>query len=102
MGVQGHLALCCKATLPTLCMGHVRVHTDHDLNERQLLQATRCLTKQPGGVLHLEVIWWGVDLNREDWVGTRHLIDLRCACALVRLPHFCCNMHELDPAVAVS
>ena len=86
MGVQSHLALCCKATLPILCMGHVRVKTDHHLYERRLRRATRCLTKQPGGVSHLEVTWWGIDVNYGDWVGTRHLIDLRCALLLHACP----------------
>ena len=59
-GVQIHLALCCKATLPILSMGHVRVGIDehgrdeHE-RERPLLQAARCLTKQPSDVSHLEV-----------------------------------------------
>ena len=100
-GVQGHLALCCKATLPIMCMGHVRVITDNLSNERRLHQATRCLTKQPGDVSHLEVTWWGIYHNRKDWVGTRRLIDLRCAFALVRLLHVCCNMHELAPDLFV-
>ena len=54
-GVQSHLALCCKATLPLLCIGHVRVRSDNQAREWLLLQATRCLTKQPGRVSHLEV-----------------------------------------------
>ena len=73
-GVQSHLALCCKTTLPILCMGHVRVHTDHHELKRRLLQATRCLTKQPGGVSHFEVTSKGACV-----LDTRNLIDLRCA-----------------------
>ena len=80
--MQGHLALCCKATLPILCMGHVNVRTNRLERERPLLQATRCLTKQPDGVSHLEVSSrhsnCGLSMMCSD-VSTHHLIDLRCA-----------------------
>ena len=75
MGVQSHLALCCKATLPILCMGHVRVTTKEHEGKKPLLQATCCLAKQPGGVLHLEV------LSRDyyAWLDTRRHVNFRCA-----------------------
>ena len=73
-GVQSHLALCCKATLPILCMGHVTINTDEHQGERSLLQAARCLTKQPSGTLHL-VVWPRFDYMST--VDTRHLVDLR-------------------------
>ena len=82
-GVQIHLAVCCKATLPILCMGHVRVRTDEHGIERPLLQATRCLTKQPGDVSHLEVSPRDVGHYR---LGAHTLVDLRCAYAVVYLP----------------
>ena len=92
MVVQSHLALCCKATLPILCTGHVRVRTDKHERERHFLQATHCLTKQPGGVSHLEVSPRDIcaDIDRLD---TRPLVDLRCASALGCLPPSCCDMH---------
>ena len=100
MGVQNHLALCCKATLPILCTGHVRVRIDKHERERHLLQATHCLTKQPSGVSHLEVLPREFDAEyvRPD---TRNLVDLRCASALGCLPHLCCDMHGCAPAFAV-
>ena len=84
MGVQSHLALCCKATLPILCMGHVRVKTDHHLYERRLRRATRCLTKQPGGVSHLEVTWWGIDVNMGIGLAlvTSLTSGVHCSCML--------------------
>ena len=78
LGMQAHLALCCKALLPVLGMGHVRVNLDKPASGRPLLKATRCLTKQPSGASHLEVFSW-VGYCQEKWLGTRHLIDLRCA-----------------------
>ena len=80
--MQAHLALCCKALLPILGMGHVRVNLNTPKTGRALLNATHCLTKQPGSVLHLEVCSWNPNrvYNRP---GTRNLIDLRCACAHV-------------------
>ena len=80
--MQNHLALCCKAALPILCMGRVGVHTDKQKRDRPLLQATRCLMKHPGGVSHLEV-WSTSDEGYH--LDCRHLIDLRCAHALVCL-----------------
>ena len=94
MCVQIHLAVCCKATLPILCMGHVRVRTDNDARKRHLLQAKRCLAKQPGGVSHLEVS--SNDLSDSEvsedseatqktqkigyaYLDNRCLVDLRCA-----------------------
>ena len=75
MGVQIDLALCCKATLPILCMGHVRVTINPLVCKRALLQLTRCLTEHPSGVLHLE-------LNSFPQRSSIHgLTDLRCACA---------------------
>ena len=89
-GVQGHLALCCKATLPIMGMGHVRIRNDEEQRGRPLLEATRCLTKQPGGVSHLEV--------RSRWKPTYYpvicqLMDLRCAHADIgMLVQLCCDM----------
>ena len=77
--MQAHLAVCCKGLLPILGMGHVRVTLDTTGSpERPLLNATRCLTKQPGGVSHLEVCSWD-DKEGDERLGTRHFIDLRCA-----------------------
>ena len=79
IGMQIHLALCCKALLPILRMGHVRVNLDKHKSGRPPLNATRCLImKQPSGASHLEVFSW-VGYCQEKWLGTRHLIDLRCA-----------------------
>ena len=73
MCLQANLALCCKAMLPILCMGHVRVRLDEPDGGMPLTQLTRCLTKQPDGVSHL-------DLFTDEYLrGTRKLIDLRCA-----------------------
>ena len=84
-GMQTHLALSCKALLPILGMGHVRVNLGK--SGRPLLSATRCLTKMPCGASHLDVFSWvGHD---KQWLGTRHLIDLRCAHA----PMWCWCMH---------
>ena len=82
MGVQSHLAVCCRATLPILCMGHVRVSINELERERPLIKATRCLMKQPGGVSHLEVL--SRDVHAEGGcLGAHHLLaDLRCASAL--------------------
>ena len=71
--MQAQLAFSCKALLPILGMGHVRVRIDKHKDERPLLDATRCLMKQPGSASHLEVYSVWVCL------GTCHLIDLRCA-----------------------
>ena len=76
-GVQSHLALCCKATLPILCMGRVTMTTDERKRERPLLQAARCLTKQPGSVSHLMVSSSGY--YGQNCADMRHVIDLRCA-----------------------
>ena len=81
-GVQSHLALCCKATLPIMCMGRVTVNIYDDDCERPLLQAAHCLTKYPADVSHLEVS------SRIDVVYCLHshrLVDLRCAHALLCL-----------------
>ncbi len=75
-GMQAHLALCCKALLPILGVGHVRVRLDTPGPGRPLLNATRCLTKQPSGAVHLDVVSWTGHLGT---ACTRHLIDLRCA-----------------------
>ena len=80
-GVQGHLPLCCKATLPILCMGHVWVKTDEHKREGPIVQATRCLTKQPGAVSHLH-LW---SKTNTCCIDTRQLIDFRCAHAMVCL-----------------
>ena len=94
MGVQSHLALCCKDTLPIMCMGHVWVRTADHTCEGPLVQATRCLTKQPCGVLHLEVS----TRSRHGHRNTSSLVDLRCANALVCLPlcaATCMGLHLL-------
>ena len=86
--MQARLAVCCKALLPILGMGHVRVNLDTPGSpERPLLNATRCLTKQPGGVSHLELYAWDAyeDYERP---GTGHLVNLRCAHA----PMWCWSM----------
>ena len=79
--MQGHLALSCKATLPILGMGHVRMRTDEPEREGHLLKAMRCLMKQPGGVSHLHVS--GMRTYAD--LDPRHLMDLRCAHALLCL-----------------
>ena len=43
MGVQNDLVLACKATLPLLCMGHVRVTIYESVCKKTLRQLTRCL-----------------------------------------------------------
>ena len=79
-GMQAHLALCCKALLPILGMGHVRVNLDAPKTGRPLLNATRCLRKQPSGVSHLEVFSRDYsDSQRKTRPATRQLVNLRCA-----------------------
>ena len=92
MTLQSHLALCCKATLPILCMGHVRVRINKQKRERawsSLRQAACCLTKQPGGVSLLEVSSSTVYVGNE-YLNAYPLVDLSCASALVCLPLLCC------------
>ena len=55
MCMQGNLALCCKAMLPLLYMGFVRVRLDKAEGERPLSRFTRCLSQQPDGVVHLKL-----------------------------------------------
>ena len=100
--MQAHLALCSKATLPILGMGRVRVIID-TLEDRfgrpyrrPLLKASRFLTKQPGGVSHLEVLGKRANLERESF-GARRLIDLRCAHAPIR----CWYVHGCGVYLAV-
>ena len=50
---QVNLALCCKAMLPVLCMGHVSARLDKP--NKPLTQLTRRLAKQPNDVLHLQL-----------------------------------------------
>ena len=73
MGMQMHLALCCKAMLHVLSMGNVVVRLGKPIGARPLLQLNRCLAKQPNGVQHLAIMSSG-----KVW-GTRQLMDLRCA-----------------------
>ena len=82
-GVQSHLALCCKATLPIVCMGHVRVRTSEHERQRPLSEATRCLARHPGSVSHLEVS--SIDVYA--YLDTRHLVALRCA-----MPWYACPL----------
>lgn len=65
--MQASFACCCKAMLPIFFVGHVRVRLDVG---RPLLQVTRCLRGQPGGVTHLELFTSG------QMLGTRHLVEL--------------------------
>ena len=74
--MQVRLALCCKALLPILCKGFVRVRLDKPKGERSLIQLTRCLSQQPGDVSHLKLF------SRMPMRGIRKLIDLRCAHAM--------------------
>ena len=85
--MQAHLALCCKATLPILCMGHVTISTNKHKQEGPLVKATHCLTKQPGGVSHLEVVS-NNGIFEEYFVNTGHLVELRYASGLVLLAPF--------------
>ena len=97
-GMQAHLALCCKALLPILCMGHVAINVDKHGSARHLLNATRCLRKQPSGASHPEIFSRDArNFGGTLCFGTRRLIDLRCAhasiwcwCVHGRLP--CCAM----------
>ena len=91
-GVQTHLALSCKGLLPILGMGHVRVNVDKPGSGRPLHKASRFLTKQPGGVSHLEVSGRSANVERECF-GSRHLINLRCAHA----PTWCWYVHGCGP-----
>ena len=84
--MQSHLALCCKATLPILCMGHVKLTTDEHQGKRPLLQAARCLMKQPNSVSHLEMWSRTADVHEKEHQRTTKFIasalrlgDLRCA-----------------------
>ena len=76
--LQAHLALCCKALLPILGMGHVRVNLDAHKNTRPLLNANRGLRKQPNGASHLHMFSFDGYCGTICF-GTRRLIDLRCA-----------------------
>ena len=69
--------MCCKATLPIICMGHVSVWMDERKCKRPLLKATRCLTKQPGGVSRLSVFSLDFFPKNNTRLSTRHLIELR-------------------------
>ena len=87
-------------------MGHVTVRTDEHKRdkrerERPLLQATRSLTKQPGGVAHLQLSLRDKFAEHDRHTDCQHLIDLRCASALVCLPHSCCDKCDYAPAFAV-
>ena len=53
-GVQVNLALCCKAMLRILFMGHVAVGPSANA-KRPLLKITRGLSDQPSGVTHLDI-----------------------------------------------
>ena len=97
-GMQTHLAFSCKALLPILGMGHVKVNLSAPGSpERPLQNATRCLTKQPGGVLHLEMCSYD-DLPEHTRLATRHLSNLRCVLApiwcwcIMVWPLLCCAM----------
>ena len=75
-GMQAHLALSCKALLPILGMGHVRLNADEP---NSLLNATRCLKEQPSGASHLEVFSEIGNYRGKLTFATRRLIDLRSA-----------------------
>ena len=70
-----NFACCCKAMLPALYMGRVTVRLDAG---RSMLQVSRCLRKQPGGITHLDLY------TDKQMLGIRNLIKLRCihACQL--------------------
>ena len=92
-GMQTHLALSYKSLLPILGIGHVRVNLDKPARGTLLHKASRFLTKQPGGVSHLEVFAWNhANLERECF-GSRHLVNLRCAHA----PTWCCCVQGRGP-----
>ena len=91
MGVQIDLALCCKATLPILCMGHVRVTINEQKCKRALLQLTRCLTKHPSGVRHLELR----SPKGGDKCSIHGLIKLRCVHACLPGAGACTGMSLL-------
>ena len=56
---------------------------------------TRCLTKQPGGVSHLDLL--SCNLYSGTFIlDTCNLIDLRCVNAVV-----CCDIHECAPGCGV-
>ena len=78
-GMQAHLAFSCKALLPILGMGRVRVDVNEHRSRTSLLNATRCLKKQPSGVSHLEVVTAHGGFRGKLSFGTRRVIDLRCA-----------------------
>ena len=119
--------------LPTLCRGTVSARLDGPHNwdeddcevatededededeeedeedESPVAQLTRCLLKQPHGVLHLRLF---SDHQQENKMGTRALIDLRCAhtmhtyaCMELALPELSmillcqCNTHRVGTA----
>ena len=90
--MQVNLALCCKAMLPTLCMGTVGARLNQPQGEEPLTQLTRCLSQQPHGVSHLKLFSTGNIASRGD---THNLMDLRCAHALgpcQQGPVFCMAM----------
>ena len=92
--MQTHLALSCKSLLPILGMGHVRVNIDKHGGGRPLHKASRFLTKQPGGVSHLEVSARNNNASVErECFGSRHRINLRCAHA----PTWCWCMQWCGP-----
>ena len=81
--MQANLALCCKETLPILCMGHVTVKTDPFRGERRFLEAICCLLKKPKGVLHLQV-QSEIDYAYHTQFDTYNLVGFRYAHAHIR------------------
>ena len=79
MCLQVNLALCCKAMLPILYMGHVSVTLHEDDNGRPLTRLSRRLKNQRGGVSHLEVVGQRNIIAPGPPCEARGLIDLRCA-----------------------
>ena len=80
---QANLALCCKAMLPILCMGHVSARLDKADGGRPLTQLSHCLREQPNGVSHLRLA------SQDAICGTHQLVNLRCAHTVQALPACC-------------
>ena len=75
MSMQVNLAISCKAMLPILCTGHVRVRLWGEPNGgksgRILRKLSHALVEQPSGIVHLDLY------SRGPWASTRQLLDLR-------------------------
>ena len=75
------MALCCKAMLPILGMGHVRLFIDPEDGGSPFRPLIRWMTThQPSGALHLELVPY-----HPQKCHVRRLMELRCPYMLSRM-----------------